>query len=1614
MAKTEHDSVNELKDEVHDTLSEILERMPVELAAFLLYDPLTQEFYLPVHAERESKTSTTQFFLNAELIERCNRAVKEKQAISQPFTEFDGIAHLSLFPWLLDGQTMGIFIMGHSASSIDMQDLGLLLDRMEQRAAHLARDLSLYRLRDYFFLSKLPENTYPYQEVAEIFSAVLNSPTAIWGFDSHRGTLGIIAHHDLPPAFMDNASVSIGDGSLISLVLETGKEQIIPYEDRNSYSDLKFLGESGQDLWSTVIAIPILVHHHIVLVLEVLEYHSSPQQRELLYKLSSMASKNLTNIAQAVESKRISEVAKELSEAPHMESAMRIMVKAAQRLTRGYAAILFFQDDSGHFNMGYRWPLADQPTAGEPRQTGGLSEGIVKKSKPLLIKDTWKDPRVRPKVQDEGIRSLIGIRVKAGKGKVGVLYVNGLRRHQFTKHDLLILKSLAAQLTTAMNWTQRLLEPAAEVEDLITKLYSLDNELEYIANELQTAEGYHYVTIQLIREDEQTIETVCGTDKAKAWTGIAKHLIEEDHEPFNIKHDIQVDVIKTQHIEVIGGFDDRFDKWIYESFNHANLVRAWIPMLYAIDVQGKLVEDWMGHCHWQLQSEKKDDRDWNQSYALDNSSIAQNGWSLHVIGVIEVAYALPDKLIDYNEVLRLASRVKKASIQVYKHTLPYLFARISEVACDLVGANASSFHYFPHSVDSDVGKMTYKGEIGHLFQEKKQSWYRLGEQAIREKTALFFPNKMQKQNLDDLISNHPKLYKAGIHFFAAFPLSMGENGNAVLFLYFKERHGFTEAETARVELFTRHGTQAIRDAMHILKAREHARRLGNLHAVVQALATTPKSTADLLRKVAGYGRNLLAADVVIIYEYDPKNQNLSKRPITAGRLRLGEHRLEEQALDLGEFIKSGQDVFILDFNEDLNTCHEIQGKPINRLYFKEEGILSMAGLILKAADEIVGVMLICFRRPPLMDSAAWQLFEILKSSTAALVKIANDQQRIRYDLKRRRDELNALYAMDRSIFEYSDIKQVLHIILQKASEIMQAQAAYVLTKTWKHERDVFKITASQGLNNKIVELDYEYGQYQNIEEELLLTHKPILIEVGKKGGCPRCESLLPDTLSMLIAPLWEDDKLKGILCAEHALQKGFFEEDIRLFERVGVQVLIAMHSLDLYADIERQLNSWHSLVIIASWSQKLVDLDSILRTLLTGITADQGLSFSRAMLFLFDDKLAHNLWGQVAIGACNQEEANNTWNSILEEKDLKDFLIETERFSQEVAQGGRQDYPLSLAVRNICISQYEDSAIGRCLESGSVEVVRYKEIDPFRDQLKKISGTEENMAFACVPLIGAYNQRLGVIVADNRFLLGERDIRGEKINSLMVYSNVISISIESFKLRISIEEKQMETLRLVTARIAHVIGTRITLIDSEVDRLREIVETNMQREHIRQIYQEISSAQRALMELRTFSTPFNSPKEPCNLAELLCSVANVYTKQEQLKVNLNLEIGHQIMGNRSKLSDAFIELINNAIQAMQKDNIEVKHIDIKTQLEKHDFGAVPYVRIEIENPSSGVPNEIKQRIFEPYFTTKRGGSSGLGLTIVNECILDHGGTITEVGIPGENARFVIRLPLIQA
>jgi signal transduction histidine kinase len=66
----------------------------------------------------------------------------------------------------------------------------------------------------------------------------------------------------------------------------------------------------------------------------------------------------------------------------------------------------------------------------------------------------------------------------------------------------------------------------------------------------------------------------------------------------------------------------------------------------------------------------------------------------------------------------------------------------------------------------------------------------------------------------------------------------------------------------------------------------------------------------------------------------------------------------------------------------------------------------------------------------------------------------------------------------------------------------------------------------------------------------------------------------------------------------------------------------------------------------------------------------------------------------------------------------------------------------------------------------------------------------------------------------------------------------------------------------------------------------------------------------------------------------------------------------------------------------------------------------------VEDNGPGVPPDVKDRVFAPYFTTKQmKGGTGLGLAIVHRIVGDHGGRITISDATGGGARFTIELPL---
>lgn len=127
-----------------------------------------------------------------------------------------------------------------------------------------------------------------------------------------------------------------------------------------------------------------------------------------------------------------------------------------------------------------------------------------------------------------------------------------------------------------------------------------------------------------------------------------------------------------------------------------------------------------------------------------------------------------------------------------------------------------------------------------------------------------------------------------------------------------------------------------------------------------------------------------------------------------------------------------------------------------------------------------------------------------------------------------------------------------------------------------------------------------------------------------------------------------------------------------------------------------------------------------------------------------------------------------------------------------------------------------------------------------------------------------------------------------------------------------------------------------------------------------------------------------------------------------------------IMGNQTQIHQILVNMINNAVDAMDGDGVitlklsKVDNTDPVMKLFPNLNSNHPtYCKIEIHDTGHGIDPHALERIFEPFYTTKEvGKGTGLGLSIVHSIVKEHHGEINVVSELGAGTRFVILLPAL--
>ena len=215
-----------------------------------------------------------------------------------------------------------------------------------------------------------------------------------------------------------------------------------------------------------------------------------------------------------------------------------------------------------------------------------------------------------------------------------------------------------------------------------------------------------------------------------------------------------------------------------------------------------------------------------------------------------------------------------------------------------------------------------------------------------------------------------------------------------------------------------------------------------------------------------------------------------------------------------------------------------------------------------------------------------------------------------------------------------------------------------------------------------------------------------------------------------------------------------------------------------------------------------------------------------------------------------------------------------------------------------------------------------------------------------------------------------------------------------------LEAERLRAFREVARRVAHEIKNPLTSMQIAVDQLRR---SGGQADGRNGMAVDVlaSETERLAMlarEFADFGRLPEGPKSEVDLVDLLMDLGKSAVPPEvDVRVRANGE-PCKVMGHYDPLRRAFANLLRNSAEAMQGRGA----IDVAVT---RDAGGLV---VTIADHGPGVPDELRQRVFEPYFTTKQDGT-GLGLALVRQTIEAHNGTIGVADTPGGGATFSIVL-----
>jgi len=222
-----------------------------------------------------------------------------------------------------------------------------------------------------------------------------------------------------------------------------------------------------------------------------------------------------------------------------------------------------------------------------------------------------------------------------------------------------------------------------------------------------------------------------------------------------------------------------------------------------------------------------------------------------------------------------------------------------------------------------------------------------------------------------------------------------------------------------------------------------------------------------------------------------------------------------------------------------------------------------------------------------------------------------------------------------------------------------------------------------------------------------------------------------------------------------------------------------------------------------------------------------------------------------------------------------------------------------------------------------------------------------------------------------------------------------------------VQSAKMSAIGQLAAGISHEIRNPLNVIAGSIYVLRELLKAEPNpkvHEYLDHVEGEVKRATALIDGLLEFARPAESPLDSVDLNAVVARSLPLVTKLvEKASIELRFEPARslpRVLANAGQLQQVVVNVLLNAAQAIDKPNGSIR---VRTRAREGT------VRIEVEDTGRGIAEEDMERLFEPFFTRREGGT-GLGLYVSYGIVQRHGGRIEVFSRPGVGTTVSIVLP----